>query len=132
MDGYHARLLFEGTEHPYEITIKKGRSFIHLACTCGDFKRGKNFCKHLTSIINGDFSKVLDEENGDKFKELLGMIDPADREGCLDNLSELQLRREKLEEELQILKGKIRQAKEKLENSWTRGERDLFSFSIKR
>ena len=131
MENYHARLLFQGDSNNYHVGIKKGRNLIHLDCTCNDFRRGKNFCKHLTAIITGDFSKVIDEENGDLFRQILTQIDPEDASIMADEVAALQMRKDQLEQELKEVKNLIRQQKAKIEEGWYRGDRDAFSLRVK-
>ena len=131
MDKYHARLLFQGKSNNYHIGIKKGQKLIHLDCTCEDFRRKKNFCKHLTAIITGDFSKVIDEENGELFRKILTQIDPEDASIMSDEVAALQMKKDQLEQELKEVKALIKQQKAKIEEGWYRGDRDAFSLKIK-
>ena len=131
MEGYQARLLYQGDSNNYHIGIKKGRSLIHIDCSCNDFRRGKNFCKHLTAIITGDFSKVIDEENGELFRQILAQINPEDASLMADEVATLQARREQLEQELKQVKAQIKEQKERIEAGWYRGDRDAFSLNIK-
>ena len=74
---------------------------------------------------------MIDEENGDLFRQILTQIDPEDASIMADEVAALQMRREQLEQELKEVKNLIKQQKAKIEEGWYRGDRDAFSLRVK-
>lgn len=96
--------------HDYNVNIRIKDSVLYVVCGC---PAGLSLtrCKHATSIVNGDFSRIKDENERAKLSSLFSSLKLMPKDGnLLKELNDIENR----EKELKELKKNVKKGLDRL------------------